>query len=159
MKVPLSIHFSLWLFAASLHAADVPTSNVPSAASRLASARAAIEARDWSRALMELDLAAREAPRNAEVHNLLGYSYRKQAQPNLPKAFEHYRRALALDPRHRGAHEYIGEAYLMDKKPQEAERHLAELERICGTTAARNTLTWRARLPSTRHAITSADQR
>lgn len=33
---------------------------------------------------------------------------------------------------HRGAHEYIGEAYLMDNKPEEAKRHLAELEKICG---------------------------
>jgi len=63
---------------------------------------------------------------------LLAYSYRKQARPDLPKAFEHYNIALKLDPKHRGAHEYIGEAYLMDKKPAEAEQHLAELEKICG---------------------------
>jgi hypothetical protein len=29
-------------------------------------------------------------------------------------------------------HEYIGEAYLMEKNPAEAEKHLAELEKICG---------------------------
>jgi hypothetical protein len=40
--------------------------------------------------------------------------------------------ALQLDPKHKGAHEYIGEAYLMDKKPAEAEKHLASLEKICG---------------------------
>jgi hypothetical protein len=39
---------------------------------------------------------------------------------------------LQLDPKHKGAHEYIGEAYLMDKKPAEAEKHLASLEQICG---------------------------
>jgi tetratricopeptide (TPR) repeat protein len=66
------------------------------------------------------------------VHNLLGYSYRKQAQPNLAKAFEHYQKALGLNPKHKGAHEYIGEAYLMDKKPSEAQKHLAELEKLCG---------------------------
>ena len=52
----------------------------------------------------------------------------------MDKAFEHYRRALAIDPRHRGAHEYIGEAYLMDNKPDMAQQHLASLEKICGTT-------------------------
>ena len=78
--------------------------------------------------------AVREEPRNADIHNLLGYSLRKQARPDLPRAFEHYRRAIELDPRHKGAHEYIGEAYLMDRKPQEAEKHLAALQQICGNT-------------------------
>lgn len=100
----------------------------------LLSARAAIEAGDWRKALSELRLAQRSEPRNADVHNLLGYTYRKQAKPDLAKAFEHYRTALRLDPKHRGAHEYIGEAYLMDNKPDMAQQHLASLEKICGTT-------------------------
>ncbi len=114
-------------------AADTgPEVKQPSANERIDLARGAIKARDWRKALAELNLAVREEPRNAEVHNLLGYSYRKQASPNLPKAFEHYKTALGLNPKHKGAHEYIGEAYLMDKKPQEAEKHLAELEQLCG---------------------------
>ncbi|MFY8042684.1 MAG: hypothetical protein ACOVOD_07130, partial [Rhodoferax sp.] len=64
--------------------------------------------------------------------NLLAYSYRKQDKPDLPKAFEHYKIALQLNPKHKGAHEYIGEAYLMDRQPILAEQHLAELEKICG---------------------------
>ena len=95
-------------------------------------AHAAIAAKDWSRAVSELSIAAREEPRNADVHNLLGYSYRKRATPDITKAFEHYYTALKLDPRHKGAHEYIGEAYLMEKRPLEAEKHLVELENICG---------------------------
>ena len=118
------------------HAADTPGSNPsvakPSVGERLATARKAIDAKDWSRAMSELNLAVREEPRNANVHNLLGYSYRKRATPDMAKAFEHYGTALKLDPLHKGAHEYIGEAYLMDKKPAEAEKHLAELEKICG---------------------------
>ncbi|MBX3653624.1 MAG: tetratricopeptide repeat protein [Ramlibacter sp.] len=119
------------------HAADTPGSNPsmpapPSVAERLTAARKAIEAKDWNRAMSELNAAERIEPRNADVHNLLGYSWRKRATPNLAKAFEHYNTALKLDPKHRGAHEYIGEAYLMDKKPAEAEKHLAQLEAICG---------------------------
>jgi DNA-binding SARP family transcriptional activator len=49
----------------------------------------------------------------------------------LDPAFKHYQRALQLDPRHRGAHEYIGEAYLMVNDPAKAEEHLAALEKIC----------------------------
>jgi Tfp pilus assembly protein PilF len=104
----------------------------PSTAQRLASAQKSIDANNWAAAQRELITALREDPRNAEVHNMLGFTYRKSPTPNLPKAFEHYERAIALDPRHRGAHEYIGEAYLMDKKPAEAEKHLVQLEQICG---------------------------
>ena len=104
----------------------------PTASERLTTARKAIEAKDWTRAKTELEAAARDEPRNADVHNLLGYTYRKQPTPDLPKAFEHYNTALKLNPNHRGAHEYIGVAYLMDKKPDEAEKHLVALEKICG---------------------------
>jgi Flp pilus assembly protein TadD len=115
------------------HAADTgPSVSQPTVNERLTSAREAIKAKEWRKALAELNIAAKEEPRNADVHNLLGYSYRKQATPNLAKAFEHYNTALKLDPKHKGAHEYIGEAYLMDKKPAEAEKHLVELEKLCG---------------------------
>jgi len=112
-------------------AADI-TPKGPSASERLTTARQAIDAKDWAKALSELNQAARDEPRNADVHNLLGYTYRKRAAPDLAKAFEHYNTALKLNPQHRGAHEYIGEAYLMDKKPLEAEKHLAQLETLCG---------------------------
>ena len=46
-------------------------------------------------------------------------------------ALTHYERPLQLNPRHRGAHEYIGEAYLMTNNLNKAEAHLAALERIC----------------------------
>ena len=39
--------------------------------------------------------------------------------------------AIALNPRHRGAHEYIGEAYLMVGDLASAEKHLAALREIC----------------------------
>ena len=113
-------------------AADTTPVAEPTPSERMATARSAIQAKDWRKAIAELNAAARAEPRNADVHNLLGYSYRKQATPNLSKAFEHYNTALKLNPQHKGAHEYIGEAYLMDKKPAEAEKHLAELEKLCG---------------------------
>ena len=115
---------------AALQAAD--TQSGPPVGERLATARTAIEAKDWNKAMSELNAAAREEPRNADVHNLLGYNWRKRPSPDLAKAFEHYNTALRLNPKHKGAHEYIGEAFLMDKKPAEAEKHLAELEKICG---------------------------
>lgn len=122
----------------AVQAADTPGSNpsvaAPTVNDRLANARKAIAAKDWSVAQRELNMAVRDDPRNADAHNLLGYSWRKRSNPDITKAFEHYYTALKLDPRHKGAHEYIGEAYLMEKRLPEAEKHLAELEKICGNT-------------------------
>jgi Flp pilus assembly protein TadD len=115
-----------------VHARDTPSNMEPGAPAPLAAARAAIATKDWPRAIAELNAALELEPCNADVHNLLGYSHRKKAKPDLAKAFEHYKLALQIDPAHRGAHEYIGEAYLMDGRPAEAEKHLAELARLCG---------------------------
>ena len=49
----------------------------------------------------------------------------------MDAAFRHYFRALELNPRHRGTHEYIGRAYLMADKPEKAVEHLNKLEQYC----------------------------
>ena len=91
----------------------------------------AIEAGDWERAASFLERAADSNPRNADVFNLLAYSYRHLDR--LDDAFENYGRALELDPKHLGAHEYIGEAYLMVGDLAKAEGHLATLRDICAS--------------------------
>jgi len=121
----------LW-FTPFAQAEDTPSNMGSGLPEQLVAARAAIASKDWPRAIAELNTAVKLDPRNADAHNLLGYSHRKKAQPDLAKAFEHYKRALEIDPGHKGAHEYIGEAYLMDQRPAEAEKHLAELARLCG---------------------------
>ena len=94
-----------------------------------AAGKAAIAAKDWTGAITSLSSAALRDTRNADIQNYLGYAYRQTGQ--LERAFAHYRRALALNPRHRGAHEYIGEAYLIRGDLPKAEEHLAALRRIC----------------------------
>jgi tetratricopeptide (TPR) repeat protein len=89
----------------------------------------AIAAKDWDGALKALRAAEKREPRNADVHNLLGYTYRNLGQLDL--AFKHYERALALNPNHLGAHEYVGEAWLMAGNAAKAEEHLAALKRVC----------------------------
>jgi len=144
---------SLWVVPLA-HAEDTPSNMGPGGSEQLVAARAAVAAKDWSRAIAELNAAVRAEPRNADVHNLLGYSHRKKTQPDLTKAFEHYKLALQIDPGHKGAHEYIGEAYLMDQLPAEAEKHLAELARLCGNKTCEEYLdldeaikAYKARLP------------
>jgi hypothetical protein len=43
----------------------------------------------------------------------------------------HYQQALMFNPRHRSAHEHLGELFLVLHEPTKAEEHLAMLERIC----------------------------
>ena len=52
-------------------------------------------------------------------------------QESSTSHFKHYNQALALNPRHRGAHEYIGEAYLIKGDLKNAQKHLAALREIC----------------------------
>jgi Flp pilus assembly protein TadD len=94
-----------------------------------AAAKEAMRQKDWPEAVRLLQRTAVREPDSADLQNLLGYSYRNLGQ--LEPAFAHYKRALVLDPRHRGAHEYIGETYLMAGDLAGAEKHLAALRNIC----------------------------
>ena len=91
--------------------------------------RKAIQEKNWQRAIELLGKAAQKDPRNADIQNNLGFAYRQAKQ--LPLAFKHYELALSIDPDHRGAHEYIGEAYLMVNNLPKAEEHRARLEQLC----------------------------
>jgi Flp pilus assembly protein TadD len=94
-----------------------------------ATGRAAIDAKDWQAAIRAFSSAALRDTRNADIQNYLGYAYRHTGQMDL--AFKHYERALQLNPRHRGAHEYAGEAYLLVNDLAKAEAHLSALRSIC----------------------------
>ena len=94
-----------------------------------AAGKQAIDAKDWNGAVKPLSAAAVRDPKNPDIQNFLGYVHRKLGQLDL--AFKYYNRALELDPRHKGAHEYIGEAYLMAGNAAKAEEHLAALDKIC----------------------------
>jgi tetratricopeptide (TPR) repeat protein len=94
-----------------------------------AAGKRAIVAGDWNGAIKTLTLAGLRDDRNADIQNYLGYAYRRLRQ--LDPAMRHYQQALTLNPRHRSAHEHLGEAYLVQGDLIKAEEHLAALERIC----------------------------
>ena len=50
---------------------------------------------------------------------------------DLDNAIVHYTAALEIDPKHKNAHEYIGEAYLALGDVESAETHLEALDKIC----------------------------
>jgi len=130
------------LFAAqSAVANDDPSYQAPAAASDdsagLTKARAAIAAKDYPGAIKILFALQQSSPQNADVVNLLGFSYRMLGQ--YPQAFTYYDRALAIDPMHKGALEYEGEAYLETHQLPKAEANLATLRRACGAAGCPET--------------------
>lgn len=123
---------ALWLICGILIAppagADASPSPAPSAAadSNYVAGEKAVKAKDWKTAIGRLN----SAKPNADVYNLLGYANRNLG--NYDEAFRNYKLALQADPNHRGAHEYVGEAYLLTNNLPMAEQYLVSLERICG---------------------------
>jgi tetratricopeptide (TPR) repeat protein len=89
----------------------------------------ALAAGDWNGAIAAFERAALSDPENADIQNYIGYAYRRQRQ--LGPAISHYQQALVLNPRHRSAHEHLGEAYLVLGEPAKAAQLLGALEALC----------------------------
>lgn len=116
-------------FAARAEASPEESRGIAAARADYERGKLAIEKMDWKTAIPALESAARHDPRDAEFQNLLGFAHRNLG--NMDAAFRHYNKALELNPKHRGAHEYIGRAYLMVNKPEKAREHLKALESAC----------------------------
>jgi len=91
----------------------------------------ASDKQDWKAAAAVLEEGLQKSPNNADYHNLLAYSIRKGPDPDMSKVFQHYNEALRIDPKHKQAHEYLGEAYLMVGNLPKAKEHLAQLDKLC----------------------------
>ncbi len=109
-------------------AMDLPEAGKKESASMVAG-RKAVEAKDFKTAVGHFAKAVEEEPKNADAHNLLGYSYRKVG--TFDKSMEFYQKALKLDANHRGAHEYLGELYLDLNQLDNAEKQLVALKKAC----------------------------
>ncbi len=118
----------LGLFAAMAQAESNSAPPALANDANFVAAKKAIEAKNWNDALYRLRYVRAE---DAEVYNLTGYASRKLGK--MDDAFKNYKIALQMDPNHRGAHEYVGEAYLITDNLPMAEQHLAALARICGS--------------------------
>ena len=94
-----------------------------------AQAKAMVDQKNYAGAIPLLQQVVQRNPRNADAYNLLGYSTRASGNPN--GSLQYYQQALAIDPKHLGAHEYLGEAYLMLDRPADADQMLARLDSLC----------------------------
>ncbi|MGE0211945.1 MAG: tetratricopeptide repeat protein [Parvibaculaceae bacterium] len=92
------------------------------------SAEALIAEKKYAEAITELN--ALNKPDDANVLNLLGYTHRMSGKVDEGIAF--YIKALEKDSNHKGAYEYLGEAYLMKNDLANAEATYVKLKDLCG---------------------------
>ena len=119
--------FSASVFAAgSSSSSDSVTETKPmgySKAVRLA------KSGDYPAALQTFLKLAKQAPKDADIQNYIGFTYRKMGK--FEAAATYYERALELNPKHKGALSYQGELFLGLNQMDKAEANLAKLKKIC----------------------------
>jgi cytochrome c-type biogenesis protein CcmH/NrfG len=90
---------------------------------------AAVAKRNWREVVVRMTAYAGRNPQDANGWNELGHAHRQLGE--LDVALVEYGKALKIDPRHRGAHEYLGETYLQMGDVARAEQELKALDSIC----------------------------
>ena len=85
----------------------------------------------YGEAIEVLKKVVADDPQNADAWNMLGFSYRNTGDSG--NAWDAYERALTINPNHKGAHEYLGEWYLMQGDMPSAKAQLDKLKMLCPT--------------------------
>jgi Flp pilus assembly protein TadD len=135
MKMYLkSLSAALLIAALSNPAAADQSYNNPSLNEDARNGAALIDYEMYDEAIRYLKKAEAAEPKNADTKNLIAYSYRKLGQYRL--AYQYYQQALQLNPKHRGAHEYLGELYVNIKRLDKAQEELVVLEKLCSTSCS-----------------------
>lgn len=129
--IAIAVSASLLLLTSPVFAAGSNSaySNAKPVDSNFTQGMAAIKAKDWNQVITSMKKVVEKDENNANAWNHIGHAYRQIG--DMENSFKHYERALTIDPKHKGAHEYIGEAYLVVKKLDKAEEHLAILKKLC----------------------------
>ena len=92
-------------------------------------AREAIDAGNYEAAVPLLQQVVAKDPKQADAFNYLGYAMSRAGKVEEAKGY--YAKALALNPEHRGANEYLGELYLKLGDLGAAEQRLQVLDKAC----------------------------
>jgi len=93
----------------------------------------------YAEAIPHLDAALANRPHSADILNYLGYTHRMVGMTytdagrdgEFKMSLDYYQRALAIDPNHRGVHEYLGELYLQMHDMTSAQKEQATLASLC----------------------------
>ena len=90
-----------------------------------------IKAENFDDALILLQTLIEDNPNDADIHNYLGFSFRKIGE--FDKSSYHYEKALNINPKHLGALEYQGELYIALGNIEKAKENLVKIDDICFT--------------------------
>ena len=128
-KLVMTGMLALALVGPVAYAAETETTPVANAVNRdFAAGKKAVERKDWAGAVASFRKVVAAEPENADGYNMLGFSLRWMGQ--MDEAFAAYDHALKLNPKHRGALEYSGIAYLKAGEPAKANEQLGRLENL-----------------------------
>lgn len=140
VRALFALPLAILTLPAAVSAADTSPASVESAKlDDFAIGKKAIAAKKWALAADSFKKVVADNPKNADGYNLLGYSSRWLGK--YDEAFAAYDKALAIDPKHKGALEYSGVAYLKVNQKAKAEEQLAKLKAICTTCEETTDLT------------------
>ena len=121
----------LALLSLGAGAVDVPNRNPAVEERAVRQAREAIAQKDWRGAAELLQAHVKVFPEDADAYSLLGYTQRQLDRFDL--SLSAYERALAIDPKHLGAHAYMGMLMLTLGQRERAVQLLKNLEQLCQT--------------------------
>ena len=123
-------YFLAFVLSVALGSAAIAAGSTSSSKpSKLAIAEKAIKAGNYDRAIELLQKVLAGDSENADAWNDLGFSQRKLKR--FDQALGAYQKALAIDPDHRGANEYLGELYLSTGNLAKAKERLEKLDDVC----------------------------
>lgn len=102
-------------------------------------AKRLIKHQDYAKAIPHLEAALAKRPHDADVLNYLGYTHRMVGvseadalrDNDFKMSLTYYQQALAIDPNHKGVHEYLGELYLQMGNLNAAHEEMNKLVILC----------------------------
>jgi tetratricopeptide (TPR) repeat protein len=125
----LSLMLAAFLLTSSPVIAAGGASRVSEKPAEFLQAQKAIKTEKYQEAIPLLEGVLKKTPKDADTLNYLGYSHRKLGQFEVSENY--YGRAIEADPKHRAAHEYLGELFLQTDRPEEAKKMLDRLDDLC----------------------------
>ena len=130
IKYVVAVVLTFGLISAAM-AAGTPSKSPPPKAGDYELGVKSVKAANYEKAIMRLSKVVAAKPGNADAWNYIGFSHRKLKR--FDQAMNAYQKALAIDPEHRGANEYLGELYLQTGNLAKAKERLKKLGDICAT--------------------------
>ncbi len=126
----VAVVLTLGLISTAMAAGSSSSSSRPAAKpSTYQQGVSAVKAGDFARALGLLQKVVQANPRDADAWNYIGFSQLNLKQ--YDESLKSYDKALAVNPEHRGAIEYLGELYLKMGDLEKARERLQKLDDLC----------------------------